>query len=183
MTRRTLSLVLSGMALVPASLLAWPRDAAAQSQDPPRPREGREGREGRPPRGEGGPEGRPERRREGPNVEGGMKALDRAVEQLQPLLSDAGKREECLKLLGEAQRGLGGAKAAPMPKKILDGAKDAGAKAKLEDKYRRDLLAASQLLLDIEKSVLDKKADAGSAKLRELADLRDKSHKDLGVEE
>lgn len=180
MTRRTLSLVLSGMALIPAGLLAWPRDAAAQSQDPPRPREGREGR---PPRGEGGGEGRPERRREGPSVEGGMKALDRAVEQLQSLLSDAGKRDDSLKLLGEAQRALGGAKAAPMPKKILNGAKDAAAKAKIEDKYRRDLLAASQLLLDIEKAVLDKKGDIGSAKLKELADLRDKSHKELGVEE
>lgn len=183
MTRRTLSLVLSALALAPVVTLALPSDASAQSQDPPRPREGREGREGRPPRGEGGPEGRPERRREGPSVEGSMKAMDRALEQLQPLLSDAGKRDECLKLLGEAQRGLGGAKAAPTPKKVLEAAKDADAKTKIDDKYRRDLLAASQLLLDIEKSVLDKKGDVGSTKLKELLALRDKSHKEFGVED
>lgn len=177
MTPRRISWVLGALALTPIVFFALPRDAAGQSQDPPR------ARQGRPPRGEGDPEGRPERRREGPNVEGGMKAMDRALEQLQAVLSDSSKRDECLKHLGEAQRGLGGAKAAATPKKILDKAKDDAAKSKLDEKYRRDLLAASQLLLDIEKGVLDKKTDLCTAKMKELEALRDRSHKDFGVED
>ena len=140
------------------------------------------------PEREGGrPQGQPERG--GPpggrqvSVEGGMNGMNRAMRQLSRQVEDASKRSENLRLINDMQRWCVNAKGAPLSEEILKKAQDEDAKARLTDEFRRELIKAMRLLLDIETDIADGKGEAAKAKLAELAKLRDHAHEELGVKD
>ncbi|MBX3375963.1 MAG: hypothetical protein KF678_03045 [Phycisphaeraceae bacterium] len=152
--------------------------ATAQPERPSRP-------EGRPPEGrqpEGRPEGRPGGRSgaEVPNVEASMKGLNRALQQLRDQVGDPAKKDACLKLIGDAQRGCINAKAGT-PHQVAD-IKDEAAKAKAAESYRKHLIAVARKLLDVEQNIMEGKGDAARAGISELLKMRDAGHEEFGVD-
>lgn len=148
--------------------------ATAQPERPSRP-------EGRPPEGRQ-PEGRPGGRTgaEVPNVEASMKGMNRALQQLRDQVGDPAKKDACLKLIGDAQRGCINAKAGT-PHQVAD-IKDEAAKAKAAESYRKHLIAVARKLLDVEQSIMEGKGDAARAGISELLKMRDAGHEEFGVD-
>jgi len=139
----------------------------------------------RPDRQPGGrqPEGRPGGGRpaaELPSVEASMKGVNRALQQLRDQLADPTKKEACLKLIGDAQRGLINAKSGT-PHQIAD-IKDDAAKAKAAESYRRQLIAVARKLLDIEQNIMEGKGEVARATISELMKMRDAGHEEFGVD-
>jgi hypothetical protein len=146
---------------------------AFQPENPtPGGRGGQPGGEGR--RGQGG-EMRPQ------SAEGAMKSMNRALRTLKAQIADKAKKDENLQLINDMQRGAIGAKAAKLSDNVLDSAKDDAGKAQLLTKYRRQMLALTRTLLDVESNLLDDKFDAAKADLDKAIKMRDDGHKELGV--
>lgn len=125
----------------------------------------------------GGAQGR------GASISGSMKSINRAAKQLLEQITDSSKMDENLKLINDMQRSAVIAKGLPLPADVLEHGKDDAAKAKMRETFRRDLMKALGLMLDIEGDLLDGKGDAAKVKLDELTKLREKSHDELGVKE
>ena len=140
--------------------------------------ESRQGQPGQPggPRRQGPGQGQP------PNLEGSMKQINRALKQLRGQLSDASKREDNLRLIGEMQRGAVGAKSAK-PEHALEEAKDEAAKAKIAAEFRSGLITVVRKLLDAEEAIVNGKPEIAAKLLDEVESLRDKAHKQLGVKD
>lgn len=118
-----------------------------------------------------------------PSVEGAMKGMNRALKQLRNQITDAGKKEENLKLIGEMERNCLAAKEQPLPGDVLKNVKDPAARAKLGETYRKDMIAAMRELLDIEQNVADGNAAAAKTHLDKLLELRDASHKTFDIKD
>lgn len=112
-----------------------------------------------------------------------MKGLNRAIKQLRGQAGDSSKRDENLRLVNDAQRGLVAAKGQPLPEDFLKNAKDDAAKAALKDTFRKDLIGALRKLVDIEQSIFENKGDDTKKLVEELVKMRDTSHKELGVKD
>ncbi|MFN0135374.1 MAG: hypothetical protein ACKVS9_04565 [Phycisphaerae bacterium] len=157
-----------------------PSGGSALAQDKPeggeRPRQARQEGEGR----EGGREGR---RAEGPSVEGAMKGMNRAARALKDSIGDAAKNDENLKLVSDLQRACVGAKGMPVPAEVLSKAADDAARTKMSSDYRRGLLAAARLLLDLEEALLDGKNDIAAKKFDEFQKARDAGHAAMGFKD
>ena len=125
--------------------------------------------------------GRPGGRGEAPSVDASMKGMNRAIQQLRDQVADPSKKDACLKLINDAQRGCIGAKGG-VPHQITD-MKDEGARAKAADSFRRHLLTLARKLLDIEQNILDGKTDAAKAMIGEVVKMRDDGHKEFGVDD
>lgn len=113
-----------------------------------------------------------------------MKAMNRALRQLKGQVGETAKLDENLKLVSDLQRACIAAKGVQVPDDVLSRkGKTPEEKKKLSDGFRRDLLAAARLLLDVEAAILDEKADVATAKLDEFAKLRDASHERMGIKD
>lgn len=164
--------------------------AAGMGQPPVPP----EGGAGQPPaRGPGGGQGQPGGRqgqpggRQGggqgaPGLEGSMKGMQRSIDALKTSISDASKKDENLRLLGDAERFCAGAKNAK-PTEALNEAKDEAAKTKMANAYRKHLLDVLKGLIDAEVATMDGKTAEAKAALDKVVALRDSSHKEFGVKD
>jgi hypothetical protein len=117
---------------------------------------------------------------EQPSVEASMKGMNRALGQLRDQVADATKKDICLKLIGDAQRGCIAAKGGQPPQ--IQDLKDEAARAKAAESYRRRLMAVARKLLDIEQSILDGKGDAARGQISEVLKMRDEAHTEFGLE-
>lgn len=130
------------------------------------------------------PPDRPGRRGDGPpSVERAMKGMDRALKQLSEQLADGAKLGENLQFVGEAQRFCIAAKGQPVPEDVLSEAKDEAARKELSRTFRRDLIAVLKKLIELEEHLLDGKPDAAETALKALQQLREESHKRMGVKD
>ena len=111
-----------------------------------------------------------------------MKSMDRALEALHASIADASKKEENLRLLGDAERGAVNAKNA-RPTEALNDAKDEAAKTAIMNQYRRDLLDVLKALIEAETATMDGKTAEAKAALDKVAALREKGHRELKVGE
>jgi hypothetical protein len=185
----------SSAAFAAATLLVLSTFAAAlqpekgsQPTQPPRPAptaptgpaDGQPG--DRPPQGPG----RGEPRRGGPggqptNVEGAMKLMNGNLRRLKGQISDAAKKDDNLRLIGEVERGCILAK--NMQPERLQDIKDDAERAKLAATFRQDLVDLMRKLLDIEQNLIDGKNEAAASTLQEVVKMRDAGHKAMGVDE
>lgn len=115
------------------------------------------------------------------SVERAMKTMNRAMRQLRKVVGDAAQRDEALRLVNDMQRGCLDAKSQPVPKDILEQAADDAARAKLAGTFRHDLIELMRQLLDLETLIDAGKTQEATAKLAEIVQLRDHSHKEMGV--
>lgn len=146
--------------------------APENTNQPERPR-----REG--PGGPGGPGGAGRAQ----SVKGAMSGINRGLRQLRNQVTDASKKDDNLRIIGDMQRACLGAKEMQPPRELLKDAKDDAAKAKVGETYRAELIKAMRVLLDLEQDVLDGKSDAAKARLADLIKARDDGHKAVGAEE
>ena len=102
-----------------------------------------------------------------------MKALNRAIHEVADTIGDAAKKDDTLNGIYAAE-----AAAASSKRGKLEG--DA---AKRVDEFRRDGHKLLGMLVDLEGMVLDGKTDAAKAKLKEIEEFRDASHKKFGVKD
>lgn len=130
--------------------------------------------QGRGPGGEGG--------QRGGNVEGAMKQMNRALKALTEQIKDTTKTEENLRLINEIQRGCATSKGLGVPAKILEKGKDAAAKKKLAEEFRKDLIAAMRALLEVEELLAAGKVNEAATKLEVISEMAEKAHTELGVE-
>ena len=117
------------------------------------------------------------------SLEGSMKGMNRALKALKGAISDASKKNECLKLVSEMQRNCAASKAATVPAEYLKSAADDAAKAKIEDEFRSDLRKNLRLLLDLEDAIVAGKTDEANALIVKIEALREHAHEEMGVED
>jgi len=117
------------------------------------------------------------------SVEQAMRSMNRPVRQLRGQIGDATKRDENLRMINEMQRGCVAAKGLPAPEGVLANVADDAAKAEKNEHYRRDLIKALRILVDMEVAVMDGKGDEASKKLDELIAARDKAHEEMGIKD
>ncbi len=117
------------------------------------------------------------------SVEQAMKSMNRPLRQLRTQIGDATKKDENLRLINDMQRGCVAAKGQPVPHEVTDLAADDAAKVKMADEYRRELLGALKLMVEVEQAILDDKADEATAKLDALVAARDHAHEELGIKD
>ncbi len=165
---------LTAISLAPAQQPASQPERSNLRQPEGRPGEGRPG-EGQPGERRGGQRG------EAPSVEGSMKGMNRALQQLRDQIGDATKKDACLKLVGDAQRGCIAAKSGQA--RHIQDIKDEKERAKASESFRRQLMALARKLLDIEQNILDGKGDDAKAKIAEVIKMRDDGHKEFGVDD
>lgn len=180
MLKRRVSLgasVLGVLAIAGASVAYQPA-----TTDPAKPAETTRQPGERPQRsqGQGGQRGEGQR---GGNVEGAMKQMNRALKQLQEQIADTTKADENLRLLNDIQRGVAMAKGLGIPEEVAAKFKDAAEKATKTTEYRKDLIAAMRTLLDAEELLAAGKTQEANAKIEVFAEMREKSHKAMGVED
>jgi hypothetical protein len=133
----------------------------------------------------GQPGGPPDRgaRPEGPaTAEQAMKQMNRSMKRLERQVADATKKEENLKLVGEAQRGCIAAKGM-VPKGPWSEETDAAKKGAALEPYRRHLIVVAHKLLDLETAIMDGKGEDAKKLMVEINKLKDDAHKEMGVKE
>ena len=131
----------------------------------------------------GGQQGRGGRQGQGaPGLDASMKGMGRALEALEASIGDASKKDENLRLLGDAQRFCASAKNA-RPTEAINEAKDDAAKAKIANDYRKHLIDVLKALIDAEVATMDGKTAEAKAALGKVVALRDSGHKDFGVKD
>lgn len=176
------SVVMMTMLGTGATVLALqPERPAGQPGNQQGGQPGQQGQPGGPPgergpRGPGGPGGVI-------SVEQAMRSMNRPVRQLRGQIGDATKRDENLRMINEMQRGCVAAKGLPAPEGVLANLADDAAKAETNEHYRRDLIKALRILVDMEVAVMDGKGDEASKKLDELIAARDKAHEEMGIKD
>lgn len=117
------------------------------------------------------------------SVKGAMSGINRGLRQLRTQVTDASKKEDNLRIIGDMQRACLGAKELPPPRELMNAAKDDAAKTKVAETYRGELIKAMRVLIDLEQDVLDGKTDSAKTRLADLIKTRDAGHKAVGVEE
>lgn len=117
------------------------------------------------------------------NLEASMKSMGRALKSLQGTIGDAAKKEDNLKLIFEMERAAAGAKGAQLPPDIMKNATDDAAKAKMVSEFRADMNKLLRALLDLEQSVNDGNTSQATSQLATIAQIRDASHKQMGVKD
>jgi hypothetical protein len=117
------------------------------------------------------------------SLEGSMKGMNRALKTLKGSISDASKKNECLKMVSEMQRNCAASKAATVPAEYLKSAADDAAKAKIEDEFRSDLRKNLRLLLGLEDAIVAGKTDEANALIVKIEALRDHAHEEMGVKD
>ncbi len=147
--------------------------AAAPGQDAPERAAPAQGS----PQGRGGAAGAPT------SVGGAMKGMGRALRGLQANISDAAKRDDNLKSIGDMQRNCIAAKSMPLPSDVMKGVTDPAERAKLQNAYRADLIKLARALLDLEQSVVEGKGDQAKTQLDSIIEMRDAGHKAMGVKD
>ena len=166
---------------------APPADPPTGAPRPPRARDGAPREAG--PREAGPQDGRPRGGRAGPGggqpmtVEAAMKSMNRALKVLGEAVTDAGRKDEALRLVSDAQRGCATAKMLPLPLEFMKGAADEAAKAKVQEEYAADLRKTMRMLLDVEDAIVAGKGDEAKAILAKVEEMRQHAHKELGVDE
>ncbi len=187
MTRnaRSGAVVIGAMALFVASALAMRQPATTtppgKQESTRQPGEGRGGEGRQPGRREGGP------REGGPgggqaSAEGAMKSMNRALRTLKDQVRMPEKKAENLQLINDMQRGCITAKGLK-PEHGFEGlATQADKDARLL-KYRTEMIALARVLLDVEADLLADRFDQAKANLDKALDMRDKSHKEYGIED
>ena len=175
-TFRTTALI--GLSLALTAALA--PIAIAQDAPPAAPAGNGSGKGGQAPR-EGGERGG--RGGQQVSLEGSMKGMNRALKTLKGSISDASKKNECLKMVSEMQRNCAASKAATVPAEYLKSAADDAAKAKIEDEFRSDLRKNLHLLLDLEDAIVAGKTDEANALIVKIEALRDHAHEEMGVKD
>jgi hypothetical protein len=155
--------------------------AIAQDAPPAAPAGNGSGKSGQAPR-EGGERGG---RGGGQQVslEGSMKGMNRGLKALKGAISDASKKNECLKIVSEMERNCAAAKATAVPAEYLKSAADDAAKAKIEDEFRSDLRKNLRLLLDLEDVIVAGKTDEANALIVKIEALREHAHKEMDVKD
>lgn len=148
----------------PASQPGGPRSGSGQRPGGP---------DGRGPGGQGG----------GGSLGGSMKSMNRSLKALSAQVADASKREDNLKLIGDAERACINAKSMQPAGDAYDNAKDDAAKAKAKELFRADLMVLIRRMLDVEQAIIDGKTDVAKTGVEDLLKMREKGHKDMGVEE
>lgn len=109
-----------------------------------------------------------------------MKGMERSIEALKASIADASKKEDNLRLLGDAERFAAGAKNA-RPADALADAKDEAAKAKVLTAFRKHLIDVLKGLIDAEVATMDGKTAEAKAALDKVIALRDSAHKEFNV--
>ena len=117
------------------------------------------------------------------SLEGSMKGMNRGLKALKGAISDASKKNECLKIVSEMQRNCAAAKATAVPAEYLKSAADDAAKAKIEDEFRSDLRKNLRLLLDLEDAIVAGKTDDANALIVKIEALREHAHEEMGVKD
>jgi hypothetical protein len=117
------------------------------------------------------------------SLEGSMKGMNRGLKALKGAISDASKKNECLKIVSEMQRNCAASKAATVPDEYLKSAADDAAKAKIEDEFRSDLRKNLRLLLDLEDVIVAGKTDEANALIVKIEALREHAHEEMGVKD
>lgn len=112
-----------------------------------------------------------------------MKSMNRALKALGAQISDPTKKAENLQLVNDLQRGAVTAKGAKLGDDMLKKATDEAAKTEMAVKYRRDMIELMKVLLDIEEDLLDDQFAAAKSNLDKISEMREDSHKEMGVEE
>lgn len=149
----------------------------AGGQPPARGPGGEGGGGGRQPGGPGGRQGGG-----GQSVEGAMKGMDRAIEALKGSIADASKKDDNLRLIGDAERACVGAKNAK-PTDAINAAKDDAAKAAVVAAYRKHLLEVLKTLIVAEEATTDGKTAEAKAAIDKVITIRDSAHKEFKVKE
>lgn len=122
-----------------------------------------------------------------------MKGMNRGLKVLKAQVADPAKKEESLRAINEMQRSCVAAKGQPLPKNILEKSGDGKnllektghekSQAQLTAAYRKHMIAALRLMLDIEEAITADNTTVAQTKLAELEKLRDSSHDELGVKD
>jgi hypothetical protein len=182
MNTRALRSLTAASLITTAALAAW---AAQPGQDQPRrepgqrlpgdrgPRDGQPGERGPGERGQWGG---------GQNIEGAMKAMNRALRALKDQVADASKREENLKLIGQMQAGCIAAKGG----RIEDALKDITDEAERTTKarhFREEMIELARTLLDVEEGLLHEKYNDAQTALAKAVKLQEEGHKEFGVKD
>lgn len=133
---------------------------------------------GRRPGGAGG--GQPGQQPGGPgraaNIEGSMRAMNRALRELKTTVADASKRDQSLMSVYAMQAACASAKRAK-PEHVE------GDPAKVQEEFRRAAFQLGKVLIDLEEQVLDGKADDAKVTIAKIEALRDEQHKKFGVKD
>jgi len=114
------------------------------------------------------------------NIEAAMKGANRAMRQLRAQITDASKKDENLKLIGDMQRNVVIAKNMPLPPDVREDVQG-DARAKLQADYRSELIGVVRKLLDIEDDLMNGKGEDAAKVLDELQKERKAAHEKLGV--
>jgi Cytochrome b562 len=110
-------------------------------------------------------------------VEQAMRGINRAARELKAQIGDASKMDENLALIWAMERGAVAAKGLE-PEHL-----PAGDKAKIVNDFRRGQIELLKLMLTLETQVMDGKTEDATKTFGAIVELRDKSHKKLGVKE
>lgn len=113
-----------------------------------------------------------------PGIGPSMNGMERSIDALKASIGDAAKKDENLRLLGEAQRFCASAKNAK-PTDAINAAKDDAAKAKVATDYRKSLIEVMKALIEAEVATLDGKTAEAKTAYDKVVTLRDKGHKEF----
>lgn len=110
------------------------------------------------------------------SVGASMKLIGGSYEKLREQIGDAAKRDENLRLINDMQRGAVTAKGQAVPADVLKHAADDAAKTNVAENYRKDLIALTRKLLDVETEIAEGKLEEARAHLEEAVKLGDVAH-------
>jgi len=106
-----------------------------------------------------------------------MKAINRSLRQVHSQLGDATKKDDTLRLLGEAER------ASIIAKGLEPSTTPAEGREKYLKEFRRHQIRLVRLLLDLEMAVINDKGEEARQVMDKLAAYRDESHEEFKVED
>ena len=188
-TRRIIGTAALATALIAgAAGLAWAQPAG---DAPARQREQRNNQPGGQQPGGGGGDDRPQRGQQpgGPgggraaSVEGAMRQMNRAYRALKAQIGDASKTDENLRLAGQMQMAAALAKNANLSEDALKNFKTDAEKTAAREKFRRTLIQAMRLMLDMEEQIMAGDTASAKATLEKVHDLEEEGHEMFGVSE
>ncbi|MBL8745716.1 MAG: hypothetical protein JNK58_05080 [Phycisphaerae bacterium] len=116
------------------------------------------------------------------SVSRSMKGMGRALKAMKSHLGDATKKDECLKLVNDFQRGIVNAKGQTVPEDLLAGLSESD-REKKTSAFRRELMTVLRTALDLEADIFEGRTDMAKEKLDALIALRDKGHDLMGLKE
>ncbi len=109
-----------------------------------------------------------------------MKAMNRNLRTLKRQLADPAKKEDNLALLEKIKKSLDEAHMLE-PAKTKDIA--AGERAAYTEKYKQQIIELGKSFGEVEAAIKVDKPDEAKKALEKISDLKEKGHKDFGVDE